>query len=191
MELVFATHNQHKLEELKKLMPQSVKLLSLNDIGQLDEIPETGDTIEHNASIKAWFVYDKYGKNCFADDTGLEVAALNNEPGVYSARYAGKEKDAKKNMDKLLSKLNAKHSREARFKTVISLIVDGKEHLFEGLVEGEIEHEPKGEKGFGYDPVFRPKGFDKTFAQLDMTVKNKISHMGKAVEKLVEFLKIQ
>ncbi|MFT3740977.1 MAG: non-canonical purine NTP diphosphatase [Breznakibacter sp.] len=188
MELVFATHNQHKLEELKKLMPSTIKLLSLNDIGEYEEIPETGNTLTHNASLKAWHVFNKFGKNCFADDTGLEVEALNNEPGVYSARYAGEEKNPEKNVAKLLSKLEGKISRKACFRTVISLIIDGREYLFEGSVEGEIETEPKGGKGFGYDPVFRPLGFGQTFAQIDITLKNKISHRGRAVEKLMSFL---
>jgi XTP/dITP diphosphohydrolase len=191
MEIVFATHNNHKLHELVKLMPDNIKLLSLHDIGQYDEIPEDGDTLNHNASLKAWHVYNKYGKNCFADDTGLEVEALNNEPGVYSARYAGEEKDASKNMAKLLQNLNGHSNRKARFRTIISLIVDGTEHQFEGCVEGSITLNTSGNKGFGYDPIFLPDGYDKTFAQLSLDEKNKISHRAKAVEKLLNYLNTQ
>jgi XTP/dITP diphosphohydrolase len=188
MEIVFATHNQHKLAELAKMMPANIRLLSLNDIGQTEEIPEDGETLNQNASLKAWYVYSKYSLNCFADDTGLEVEALNNEPGVYSARYAGDEKDAEKNMAKLLANLTGHGNRKAKFRTIIALIIDGQEHQFEGSVEGMIEKFAKGDKGFGYDPIFTPNGYSSTFAQLTIEEKNKISHRAKAVEKLIHFL---
>jgi XTP/dITP diphosphohydrolase len=188
MEIVFATHNQHKLAELAKMMPANIRLLSLNDIGQIEEIPEDGETLNQNASFKAWYVYTKYSMNCFADDTGLEVEALNNEPGVYSARYAGEDKDAEKNMAKLLANLTGHDNRKAKFRTIIALIIDGQEHQFEGSVEGIIEKIAKGDKGFGYDPIFTPNGYSSTFAQLTIEEKNKISHRAKAVEKLMHFL---
>lgn len=188
MEIVFATHNRHKMFELAKLMPHNIQLLTLDDIGVHDEIPETGDTLNHNASLKSQFVSHEYGRDCFADDTGLEVEALNNEPGVYSARYAGPEKDAQENMAKLLKNLNGNGNRNARFRTVISLIVNGTEHHFEGCVTGKITEQPIGDHGFGYDPIFMPDGYDCTFAQLSVDEKNKISHRAKAVAKLVAFL---
>jgi XTP/dITP diphosphohydrolase len=188
MKIVFATHNRHKLKELISLMPKSIQLLSLDDINQIDEIPETGDTLDQNAALKSTFVHQKFGLNCFADDTGLEVEALGNEPGVLSARYAGSEKDAKKNMEKLLLKLNGINNRRARFRTVISLIINNNEWQFEGCVTGQIAMSPMGNEGFGYDPIFIPDGYSQTFAQLSLHEKNKISHRAKAVEKLIAFL---
>jgi len=189
MDLVFATNNEHKLFEIKKIIGDSFNLLSLKDIECYEDIPETGDTLEANASQKARFVYEKYGKNCFADDTGLEIEALNGAPGVYSARYAGEDKDAVKNMEKVLAELKGVENRKARFRTVISLIIDGEEKLFEGIVEGKIIDEKRGDKGFGYDPVFVPDGYDRTFAELELSIKNSISHRARAVEKLAQYLK--
>lgn len=189
MELVFATNNTHKLEELQAIIGNRIKLLSLKDIGSNEEIPEDQATLEGNASQKAFYIYNKYGYNCFADDTGLEIEALNGEPGVYSARYAGEEKSAEANMDKVLAGLLKIKNRNARFRTVISLVIDGVEKQFEGIVEGSILNEKRGISGFGYDPVFQPTGFSKTFAEMNLTDKNKISHRGRAVEKLVLHLK--
>ena len=189
MELVFATNNQHKIEELQAMLDKNIKLLSLKDIGCIEEIPEEQDTLEGNASQKSFYVYNKFGYNCFADDTGLEIEALNGEPGVYSARYAGEEKSAQANMDKVLHKLAKIKNRNARFRTVISLVIEGSEELFEGIVEGEILAEKRGSSGFGYDPIFQPNGFEQTFAEMNLTDKNKISHRGRAVEKLISHLK--
>ena len=189
MELVFATNNQHKLKELQAILGDHFKLLSLNDIGCFEEIPEEQNTLEGNAAQKAFFVYDRYGYNCFADDTGLEIDALGGEPGVYSARYAGEEKSAEANMSKVLQKLAKINERGARFRTVISLVINGKEQQFEGIVEGEILRERKGTDGFGYDPIFKPEGSDLSFAEMDLSEKNKISHRGRAVQKLVACLK--
>ncbi len=188
MKLVFATHNNNKLVEVKKLVPGNIELLSLNDINCNEEIPETSDTIEGNAKQKAEFIFQKYQVTCFADDTGLEVEALNNEPGVKSARYAGEQKNSDDNMDKLLKELNGKTNRSARFKTVIALCINNKTLLFEGIINGSIIHEKKGNKGFGYDPLFIPDGYNKTFAQLPLSVKNKISHRAIAMEKLIQYL---
>jgi XTP/dITP diphosphohydrolase len=170
-------------------MGNRIQLLSLKDIGCNEEIPEEQATLEGNASQKAFFIYNKYGYNCFADDTGLEIDALNGEPGVYSARYAGEEKSAEANMDKVLAGLLKIKNRNARFRTVISLVIDGIENQFEGLVEGTILNEKRGISGFGYDPIFQPEGFSKTFAEMNLTDKNKISHRGRAVEKLVLYFK--
>jgi len=189
MELVFATNNRHKLEELQAIIGNKIKLLSLKDIGCTDEIPEDHPTLEGNASQKAFYVYNKFGYNCFADDTGLEIEALNGEPGVYSARYAGEEKSAEANMNKVLDKLAKIKDRKARFRTVISLVIHGAENQFEGVVEGEILTEKRGFSGFGYDPIFQANGFSQTFAEMDLGEKNKISHRGRAVEKLVVHLK--
>jgi XTP/dITP diphosphohydrolase len=189
MDLVFATNNEHKLFEIKKIIGDSFNLLSLKDIECYEDIPETGDTLEANASQKSGFVYEKYGKNCFADDTGLEIEALNGAPGVYSARYAGEDKDTVKNMEKVLAELKGVENRKARFRTVISLIIDGEEKLFEGIVEGRIIDVKRGDKGFGYDPVFVPDGYDRTFAELELSIKNSISHRVRAVEKLAQYLK--
>ncbi|MCU4155206.1 non-canonical purine NTP diphosphatase [Carboxylicivirga sp. A043] len=189
MKLVFATNNLHKLEEIQALLGNQIKVLSLKNINCNEEIPETGTTLEANALQKSDYVYSRYKINCFADDTGLEVDALNGEPGVYSARYAGDDKDAEANMQKVLQKLDGVEDRKARFRTVISLIMDGKEFQFEGRVEGEILKEKSGSEGFGYDPIFKPEGFDVSFAEMELTQKNKISHRGRAVVKLIEFLK--
>ena len=189
MDLVFATNNQHKLFEITTILNDSFKILSLKDINCNDEIPETGDTLEANASQKAWHIYEKYRINCFADDTGLEIDALNNAPGVYSARYAGEERSAGKNMGKVLQELKGQKDRKAQFRTVISLIIDGKEILFEGVVKGSIIEDERGKKGFGYDPIFVPDGYLKTFAEMDITIKNKISHRANAVNKLSAYLK--
>lgn len=189
MQLVFATHNKHKLEEVKQLLDESVELLSLTDIQCFDDIPETKQTLEENASDKARYVYEKYDYNCFADDTGLEVEALQMKPGVFSARYAGEQKNSDDNMNKLLLEMHKIKNRNARFRTVISLIVDGYEKRFEGIVNGTILENKYGEKGFGYDPVFQPKGYSQSFAQLPLGQKNKISHRGLAVKKLTDYLK--
>jgi XTP/dITP diphosphohydrolase len=189
MELVFATHNEHKRKELQDILGDAFKLLSLHDIGCTEEIPEEQETLEENASQKAFFVYHKFGYSCFADDTGLEIEALHNEPGVYSARYAGEDKNSEANIDKVLHKLAKIKNRRARFRTVISLIIAGEEKQFEGMVNGTILTTRRGTKGFGYDPVFLPDGYTETFAEMDLSRKNQISHRGKAVEKLVHYLK--
>ncbi len=188
MELVFATSNQNKVIEVQKVVGQKFKLLSLNDIGCVEEIPETADSFKGNALQKAKFIYDKFKLNCFADDSGLEVIALNNEPGVYSARYAGESKNDESNTKKLLNNLKNEINRKACFKTVIALIIDGKEQFFEGIINGQITQKIIGNGGFGYDPVFIPDGFDKTFAQMSLDEKNLISHRAIATQKLVEFL---
>lgn len=189
MKLVFATHNDHKLKEVQQLLPKNIQLLSLKDIDCFDEIPETGDTLEENAKIKADHITQTYGLNCFSDDTGLLVDALNGAPGVYSARYAGEQKDASDNMQKLLNELNGKNNRKAHFKTVVHLNLNGEVKAFEGTVEGVITDKEQGKGGFGYDPIFKPNAFDKTFGELPSDVKNSISHRGRAIRKLVEFLK--
>ena len=189
IELVFATNNPHKLEEIKKAVGTKFRILSLNDIGCNEDITETAETLEGNASIKSRYVFDKYGKNCFGDDTGLEIDALDGMPGVYSARYGGPGHNHEKNMDRVLAELKETENRKARFRTVISLIIDGKEYQFEGIVNGEILSERHGSKGFGYDPIFRPDGFTTSFAEMGLDEKNKISHRGRAVAKLLDFLK--
>ncbi len=189
MKFVFATNNQHKLNELQAILGDHFELLSLEDIGCFEDIPEEQPTLEGNARQKAFYVYEKFGFPCFADDTGLEIEALNGEPGVYSARYAGEAKDPQANMDKVLTKLKNEDNRKARFRTVISLILDGEEKQFEGIVEGEIIREKRGDSGFGYDPVFLPVGYNKTFAEMSLADKNQISHRARAVQKLVEYLK--
>lgn len=189
MDLVFATNNENKLKEIQQLLGASVNILSLSELGCFDDIPETGDTLEANALQKARYIHDRYGINCFADDTGLEVDFLNGAPGVYSARYAGEEKSAERNMDKILSELQGVAHREASFRTVVALIIDGEEFLFEGEVKGDILKSRQGEAGFGYDPIFQPAGYSASFAQMDMNEKNKISHRGRAVTKLVKYLK--
>lgn len=186
--IVFATNNKHKLDELKQLLSGSFEVMGLADIEFTDDIPETGLTLSENATIKSLHIYNRFGIDCFSDDTGLLVDALNGEPGVFSARYAGENSTYVQNVDKLIKELKNKDNRTARFKTVISLIIDGTEYQFEGKVEGEITTEKYGEKGFGYDPVFRPDGYKETFAEMSPELKNKISHRGKAVVKLVEFL---
>lgn len=186
--LVFATNNQHKLEEVKNITNHLVQIVSLSDIGCHDDIPETADTLEGNALLKARYVKEHYGYDCFADDTGLEVEILNNAPGVYSARYAGPGHDAEANMQKLLQEMEGKTNRKARFRTVIALIREGKEYLFDGIIDGVIIKEKRGDSGFGYDPVFLPDGFTQTFAELGNHTKNKISHRALAVNKLAAFL---
>jgi len=188
MDLVFATNNENKLKEIQQLLGDSINIQSLSELGCLDDIPETGNTLEDNALQKAKFIYDRYGKNCFADDTGLEVDFLNGAPGVYSARYAGEEKSAEANMAKMLKELFGTENRKANFRTVIALIIDGEEFLFEGEVNGQILKTRQGEEGFGYDPIFQPEGYSVSFAQMDMAEKSKISHRGRAVNKLVEYL---
>lgn len=187
--LVFATNNAHKLEEVAAILGDQVELLSLNDIGCQADIPETAETLEGNALLKSSYIYKNYHLDCFADDTGLEVETLNGAPGVYSARYAeGEGHDAQANMLKLLHELDGKENRKAQFRTAISLILDGKEYLFEGVIKGEIIKEKRGDSGFGYDPVFMPEGYDRTFAELGNDIKNQISHRALAVQKLCEFL---
>jgi len=188
MKLVFATNNLNKLKEVQTLIPKHIKLLSLADIGCNEDIPETQPTIEGNAIQKAEYVKNKYGYDCFADDTGLEVHILNNEPGVYSARYAGSQRNSEDNITKLLSNLEDKSNRNAHFKTVIALHLNNEIKTFTGICEGEITKTKYGEKGFGYDPVFKAKGYDKTFAEISLDEKNKIGHRGKAVRDLIEFL---
>lgn len=188
MQLVFATNNLNKLKEVQSLIPPHIKLLSLKDIGCFEDVPETQDTIIGNAIQKAEYVKQHYGYDCFADDTGLEVEALNNEPGVYSARYAGPKRDANDNMDLLLKNLEDKPNRNAQFKTVVALHLNGNLETFTGICKGEITTNKKGEKGFGYDPIFMPNGYTETFAEIDLKLKNKIGHRGKAVTLLVEFL---
>ena len=188
--LVFATNNAHKLEEVAAILGEKIELFSLNDIGCHTDIPETAATLEGNALLKSSFIFKNYGLDCFADDTGLEVEALDGAPGVYSARYAGGEgHDSQANMLKLLRDLEGKENRKAQFRTAISLILDGKEYLFEGVIKGEIIKEKRGDSGFGYDPIFKPEGYDKTFAELGNDIKNKISHRALAVQKLCEFLR--
>lgn len=190
MKLVFATNNAHKLEEISSILGDKIELLSLKDIGCHADIPETADTLEGNALLKSSFIYRNYGLNSFGDDTGLEVEALGGAPGVYSARYAGGEgHDSQANMRKLLCELEGVENRKARFRTVISLILDGKEYLFEGIINGEIIKEKRGGSGFGYDPIFKPEGYEQTFAELGAEVKNEISHRALAVKKLAQFLK--
>lgn len=189
IKLVFATNNKNKIKEIKHLIGNSIELLSLEDIGCLEDIPETADTIEGNAIQKAKYVYDNYGYNCFADDTGLEIEILNGEPGVFSARYAGDQKDANDNMDKVLEKLIAESNRNAHFKTVIALIINGELTCFEGIVNGEITRSKSGQDGFGYDPIFKPNGYEKTYSEMDLDEKNKISHRAIATKKLIQFLK--
>lgn len=186
-DLVFATHNAHKLEELRAIL-KDFNILGLNDINCHEEIVEDADTLDGNAKIKANFVTDNFHIDCFADDTGLEVDALDGAPGVYSARYAGEGCSYQDNVNKLLEALDGIENRKARFRTVIALNLNGKQYLFEGKVEGVITKEQHGEKGFGYDPIFLPNGFDQTFAEMPMEVKNKISHRGRATQKLIEFL---
>jgi XTP/dITP diphosphohydrolase len=188
IKLVFATNNEHKLNEIQSMLGRHFQLLSLAKIGCLEDIPETSKTLEGNASQKARFIFEKYGLNCFADDTGLEVEALDMAPGVYSARYAGPQRDSTDNMKKLLFELDKINNRNARFRTVVSFIMNGTETLFEGMVEGQILLEPRGKQGFGYDPVFQPNGFDVSFAEMELAEKNKISHRGRAFLKLINFL---
>ena len=187
--LVFATNNAHKLEEIRAILGDKINILSLNDIDCHADIPETADTLEGNARLKAEYIYQHYGMDCFADDTGLEVEALNGAPGIYSARYAGRAgHDSEANMHKLLSELEGKTNRKAQFRTAICLIEGGEEHLFEGIMRGTILQERRGTAGFGYDPIFQPEGYTETFAEMGNEEKNKISHRARAVQKLVEYL---
>ena len=188
MKLVFASNNKNKIKEIQLLVPASIEIVSLEDIGCTDDIPETADTIEGNAILKANYVTEKYGLNCFADDTGLEVEALNGAPGVYSARYAGEPKDDNNNMNELLFQLEKETNRSANFKTVIALNLNGKQELFVGMIFGKIISEKIGTNGFGYDPIFVAEGYEKTFAELDMEEKSNISHRGIAVKQLITFL---
>lgn len=189
MELIFATHNQHKTEEAREIAASSLQIKNLKDIGCFEEIPETADTLQGNALQKARYVREHYHVDCFADDTGLEVEALDGRPGVYSARYAGEHCSYQDNVDKLLREMKGKTNRKACFKTVIALILDGKEYLFEGRVDGQIIESQRGVSGFGYDPVFLPDGSDLTFAEMTEEEKNSISHRGRAMRQLMEFLK--
>lgn len=189
MKLIFATSNAHKLEEVNAVIPDHIKLSGLHDLGFTYDIPETGDTLEENALIKARFIHNKYGQNVFAEDSGLEITALDGAPGVITARYAGIERDNDKNMDLVLSNLQDHKDRSARFRAIIALIIDDQEYLFEGILDGRISHVKKGDKGFGYDPIFIPDGYEKTSAELGFVVKNKISHRVRALFKMLEHLK--
>ena len=187
-QLVFATNNRHKLEEVAAKLDGKIQLLTLNDIGCTDDIEETGTTFKENAAIKSRYIYQKYKLNCFGDDSGLEIDALNGEPGVYSARYAGEHGNHAANINKVLLNLSGETNRKARFHTVISLIWNGEEHFFDGTVEGSIRTSPSGTEGFGYDPIFEPDGYSVTFAEMSMAEKNRISHRARAMEKLINFL---
>ena len=188
MKIVFATNNHNKILEIQSMLPENISIISLDEIDCTEEVPETENTIEKNAIQKANYISEKYNCNCFADDTGLEVEILNNEPGVYSARYAGNQRNANDNMNKLLSNLKNETNRKAQFKTVICLNLDGNQYLFTGIAKGEIALSKSGISGFGYDPIFRPDGFKETFAEISLELKNKISHRGKATQQLIEFL---
>ena len=189
MELVFATNNKHKLDEIKAAIDKSIRIVSLDEMNIREEIPETQETIEGNAIQKARYIFEKYKINCFADDTGLEVEALNGRPGVYSARYAGENCTFRDNVNKLLGEMQNKKNRSAKFRTIIAFVNNGEVNTFEGSVDGEITEDAAGNEGFGYDPVFKPSGFATTFAQMSQEEKNGISHRGKAVSKFVEYLK--
>ncbi|TYA94755.1 non-canonical purine NTP diphosphatase [Seonamhaeicola marinus] len=186
--IVFATNNQNKVKEVQALMPNDIQLISLKDIECFEDIPETQETIEGNAIQKAEYIKNKYGYDCFADDTGLETEALNGAPGVYSARYAGPKRDAEDNMNKLLKALANKSNRAAHFKTVIALHINNELKIFTGICQGVITKSKQGDKGFGYDPIFKPNGYNETFAQMDLSLKNKIGHRGKAITQLIDFL---
>lgn len=189
MKIVFATHNNNKLKEVKALLPNTITLVSLTDINCLDDIPETANTIEGNAIQKANYITEKYNLPCFSDDTGLLVDALNGEPGIYSARYAGEQKNSEDNMAKLLDKLENNTNRAAHFKTAIALNLNGEQLVFNGIVEGTITTEKQGKEGFGYDPIFKPNGYSQTFAELSLDTKNQISHRAKATKQLIAYLK--
>jgi XTP/dITP diphosphohydrolase len=191
MQLVFASNNKNKIKEIQLLLPDSIQILSLEDIGCTEDIPETADTIEGNAILKANYVTQKYGYDCFADDSGLEVAALNGEPGVFSARYAGEPKNDENNIDKLLANLKDVNNKKANFKTIICLNLKGEQHLFTGIINGQIIEERIGTNGFGYDPIFVADGYQKTFAELTLEEKARISHRGIAVKELITFLQKQ
>jgi XTP/dITP diphosphohydrolase len=189
VKLIFATHNRNKAFEIQKLLTEEFDILTLDDINFHDEIPENEQTIEGNSAFKAKFIFNEFELNCFADDTGLEIEALNGRPGVHSARYAGEEKNPDANMNLVLNELAGLDNRNARFKTVITLIIEGEQHIFEGIVNGRIIHEKRGEKGFGYDPIFIPENEIRTFAEMDLEEKNKFSHRARALEKMIAFLK--
>ncbi len=188
MKIIFASNNKNKVQEIQNQVPKSIQIVTLDEIGCTEDIEETGTTIEENAIIKANYITEKYGLPCFADDTGLEIDALNGEPGVYSARYAGEAKNADKNMDLVLEKLSNSTNRKAQFKTVIALNINNEQHLFTGIVDGDIRSEKTGTNGFGYYPIFEPESLGRTFAEMSIDEKNKLSHRGRAVEKLIEFL---
>jgi XTP/dITP diphosphohydrolase len=188
MQLVFASNNKNKIMELQSMLPENITIVSLESIGCFEDIPETADTIEGNAILKANYVTEKYGYDCFADDTGLEVEALNGEPGVYSARYAGEQRNPDDNMNKLLKELSNENNRRAQFKTVITLNYKGTQHLFTGIAKGVITTKKSGTAGFGYDPIFQPLDYQETFAEISADLKNRISHRGKATEKLLRYL---
>ncbi|WP_299059620.1 non-canonical purine NTP diphosphatase [uncultured Polaribacter sp.] len=188
MKLVFATNNLNKLKEVKEMLSETIEILSLKDINCFDEVDETELTLEGNAKLKADHITKKYGFNCFADDTGLEVESLDNKPGVFSARYAGEPSNSENNMQKLLSELKDKENRKAQFRTAVCLNLNNKQFIFEGICKGEILKKKQGEKGFGYDPIFKPTGFSESFAEMSSEEKNKISHRGLAIQKLVDFL---
>lgn len=188
MKIVFATNNPNKLAEIRQLVPEGIQILSLKDINCLEELPETSDTLEDNSAQKAFYVFDNYGHNCFADDTGLEIDVLDGRPGVYSARYAGPECKAEENIQKILEEMEGEGDRDASFRTIISLVIDEKEFQFEGEVQGQIIPEKWGKKGFGYDPIFLADGHEKSFAQMSIEEKGNISHRGIAVKKLIQFL---
>ena len=188
MELIFATHNPHKAGEIRAVLDEKIRIITLDEAGITEEIPEPFETLHENASAKSGYIFQTTGRDCFSEDTGLEVDALGGAPGVHSARYAGEGRAFDENMNKLLRELGDQKDRKARFRTVISLVIDGKEHFFEGICEGWIGREKRGKGGFGYDPLFYPKGYDKTFAEMDIAEKSALSHRGQAVGKLVTFL---
>ena len=188
MKLIFATHNSNKAFEIQKLLPEHFQVLTLNDIDFQEEIPENESTIEANSAFKAQFIFNKFNLNCFADDTDLEIEALNGRPGVHSARYSGEDRNSDANIDRVLEELNGIENRNARFKTVITLIINGVQYIFEGIVNGQIISEKRGNNGFGYDPIFIPENESKTFAEMDLSEKNKYSHRARALEKMIAFL---
>lgn len=187
--LVFATNNAHKLEEARAILGDKVDIISLNELGCHEDIPETANTLQGNALLKVQYIYEHYHYDCFSDDTGLEIEALNGEPGVYSARYAGVDKDSESNMNKVLSKMKNEKNRKAQFRTVVALIIDGKHYSFDGIIKGEITNEKHGNSGFGYDPIFRPLESQFTFAEMPASEKNHISHRALALQKLSDFIK--
>jgi len=188
MQLVFATHNNNKAKEIQAIVPNGIQIVTLDDLDCTEDIPETENTLEGNARLKSQFVVDKFQLNCFADDTGLEIEALNGEPGVYSARYAGESCDSERNMQRVLDNLAETKNRNAQFRTVISLFWEGETYLFEGVVKGRIVKERRGKEGFGYDPIFEPENCGKTFSEMDLAEKNTLSHRSRALKKMVEFL---
>ena len=190
MKLIFATHNSNKAFEIQKLLPEHFQVLTLNDIDFQEEIPENEPTIEANSAFKAQFIFNKFNLNCFADDTGLEIEALNGKPGVHSARYAGEERNSDANMNRVIDELSGIENRNARFKTVITLIINGDQHIFEGIVNGQIISEKRGTNGFGYDPIFIPENETRTFAEMNLSEKNKYSHRARALEKMIAFLTV-